>query len=39
MKEVCAIGEESGELASMLASMGEYFDTQGEIAARKLAAG
>lgn len=39
LKEVCAIGEESGELASMLASMGEYFDTQEEIAARKLAAG
>ena len=39
LKEVCAIGEESGELASMLASMGEYFDIQEEIAARKLAAG
>ena len=39
LKEVCAIGEESGELASMLASIGEYFDTQEEIAARKLAAG
>ena len=39
LKEVCAIGEESGELASMLASLGEYFDTQEEIAARKLAEG
>ena len=39
LKEVCAIGEESGELAAMLASMGEYFDTQEEITAQKLAAG
>ena len=39
LKEVCAIGEESGELASMLASMGQYFDTQEESAAQKLAAG
>ena len=39
LKEVCAIGEESGELAFMLAALGEYFDTQEEIAARKLAAG
>ncbi len=35
LNEVCAMGEETGELEELLSSMGEYFDSQGDLAAKK----
>lgn len=38
LNEVCSIGEESGELEKMLASIGDYFDSQVDDMSKKAAA-
>ena len=35
LTEICAIGEETGELEEMLKSIGDYFDNQAEYATKK----
>lgn len=38
LKEVCALGEETGELEEMLKSVGKYFDSQTDYAEKKMMA-
>ena len=38
LKEVCALGEESGELEKMLGNIGDYFDKQADYAQKKMTA-